>query len=124
MNDEPRLTPHVCESRYPFDEFLQDVRVPFFYRAPVRVWGIARVDDDSIPDGWWSWAAVRPVRFCPWCGRPFPRPLMDEWVEALAELGLRRDSPGIPEDLRTDRWWRALGHDRDDHVDPLPEWSE
>jgi hypothetical protein len=108
---------HVCTSGYPFEEFVHDPAVPFFYWPRFRAWGITQVVNRSFPDRWWEASALQKVGFCPWCGRQFPRPLNREWVEALEARGLRPGSPDIPAEFLTDRWWRDLGHDRDDHVD-------
>jgi len=55
--------------------------------------------------------------YCPWCGKKLPETLGDEWEEILKkEYNLtinnffdkkgRWDELKIPEELRTDEWWK------------------
>ena len=58
--------------------------------------------------------------YCPWCGTKLPEDLGDEWDEALkTEYNLtindfvdkkgRWDESKIPEEFRTDEWWKKRG---------------
>lgn len=49
-----------------------------------------------------------PISHCPWCGIELPQTKREEWLEELAKRGI--DDPTtqeVPEEFRTDRWWRA-----------------
>lgn len=67
-----------------------------------------RFDEYGIPvrDGGPSKIAIS---FCPWCGLELPPSKRDLWFETLRSLGY--DAPwsqDIPEDFKSDRWWRKL----------------
>jgi hypothetical protein len=62
---------HICESKYPFDEFVADPRIPFYVVPKQQAWGIPTVTDDTLPEGWWNDAPLHKASFCPWCGQPF-----------------------------------------------------
>jgi hypothetical protein len=58
--------------------------------------------------------------YCPWCGKKLPEDLYDQWEELLKkEYNLtihdffgkngRWDESKIPEEFRTDEWWKKLG---------------
>ncbi len=60
--------------------------------------------------------AVKLIKHCPWCGKKFPRRLLDEFIEELkkklnikdddigfGELKLRED---IPPEFKSDEWWK------------------
>ena len=49
------------------------------------------------------------ARFCPWCGREFPKSLRDEWFDRLEELGIELGDPAMPRELETEEWWRVSG---------------
>lgn len=49
------------------------------------------------------------IAFCPWCGAQLPTPLRDEWydlVEAQVSALSGPDDLRIPEDFKSDKWWR------------------
>lgn len=57
------------------------------------------------------------LMYCPWCGKKLPKTLGDEWEEILKnEYGMtikdlfnkngRWDELKVPEELRTDEWWK------------------
>lgn len=54
-------------------------------------------------------ASVQVINYCPFCGTELPESLFDEWHARLDETGLDWTSPDIPEELRSDRWWREAG---------------
>tara|TARA_R110002096_G_scaffold350395_3_gene543621 strand:+ start:68068 stop:68355 length:288 start_codon:yes stop_codon:yes gene_type:complete len=47
------------------------------------------------------------IKFCPWCGHDFPDSLRDEWFDRLDDLGLEPDDPGVPEAMKSDKWWAS-----------------
>lgn len=53
---------------------------------------------------------IQQIRFCPWCGVRLPKNLRDEWFAVLDdELRMEPDDPLIPEEMRSDAWWRSRG---------------
>jgi hypothetical protein len=60
----------------------------------------------SIPrEGW----ASTLIRFCPWCGARLPHSKEDLWRTTLAEMGYDPSEEEIPEEFRSDQWWRERG---------------
>jgi hypothetical protein len=52
-------------------------------------------------------AAGVPLEFCPWCGYRLPASLSDEWFERIFALRLNPESPEMPEELKSDPWWKS-----------------
>lgn len=51
------------------------------------------------------------LEYCPWCGTALPNEQGDEWTRRVEQLGFTEgghysEIPGLPEEYRTDRWWR------------------
>ncbi|WP_198533143.1 DUF6980 family protein [Carbonactinospora thermoautotrophica] len=68
------------------------------YHPKTRRWGIDYRDGVSISR----------IEYCPWCGAKLPKGLWDEWYARVEQLGLDpfEDRDRIPEELKTDRWWK------------------
>jgi len=51
------------------------------------------------------------IHFCPSCGKEFPRELRDEWFDELKTLEIDPwdDQELIPEEFKSDAWWKARG---------------
>jgi hypothetical protein len=56
----------------------------------------------------------RPIQFCPWCGKKFPKRLGKEWDKVVEkEFGItnhhydHRDK--LPPEFETDEWWKKRG---------------
>lgn len=85
------------------DDFLADPRVPIDYYPPFREYSL-RLRHSR---------ASQAIGFCPWCGRDLPTSLRGTYFELLeethSELSIFDDPTGIPEEFRTDAWWRARG---------------
>lgn len=52
--------------------------------------------------------------YCPWCGKKLPNELAEEWDDILeTQYGLsendRLDDSKLPEDFKTDAWWKKRG---------------
>jgi hypothetical protein len=45
------------------------------------------------------------VYFCPFTGELLPKSLRDVWFDKLDDLKLDPQSPNIPEEMQTDKWW-------------------
>lgn len=52
--------------------------------------------------------ALQTITHCPWCGEKLPSSLRDEWFEQLRALGFELGDEGIPPQMRSGEWWRAL----------------
>ena len=56
------------------------------------------------------------MKYCPWCGRKLPTSLRSEYFGILKESGLEypcRESE-LPEEMRSDKWWRERGIGNDE----------
>lgn len=54
------------------------------------------------------------IHYCPWCGYKLPNELTDKWFEVLKEeYGIEdpseEDKDRVPEEFRTDEWWKKRG---------------
>ena len=52
------------------------------------------------------------INFCPWCGTKLPKSLEQEMGDILIDtLGLDDidDDPHMPEEFKTDEWWKKRG---------------
>ena len=54
------------------------------------------------------------IKYCPWCGTKLPKILGDEWENMLKENYNISDpyfdeNSKIPEEFKTDEWWKKLG---------------
>ena len=54
--------------------------------------------------------------FCPWCGSKFPESLREKFFDLLeseyeidADIGDYKSRPDIPEEFRSDEWWKKRG---------------
>lgn len=68
------------------------------YIARDRTYGI------PIHDGGSSYIRIH---FCPWCGEKFPPSLRDTRLDRLEALGFEPFEDDIPEEYKTDEWWRS-----------------
>jgi hypothetical protein len=62
-------------------------------------------DEYGIPiyDGGTS---VMCIKFCPWCGTKLPDSKRDDWFRELGDVAYGNDLTGIPEEYKSDKWWR------------------
>ncbi len=47
------------------------------------------------------------ITYCPWCGQGLPESKRDQWFEVIEALGLEPASNDIPEEYRSDAWYRS-----------------
>ena len=78
------------------------------YNRDVRTYRFI-LHENEDKSGWYV-----PILYCPWCGKKVPKDLDQEWGETLEkEYGLtreaRRDDSKIPEEFKTDEWWKKRG---------------
>ena len=90
--------PHSCDT---MRTVLEAGNSALRYQPRYRDYTIAGFDSRN--------AGVQEIAYCPFCGTKLPESLFDEWHVRLAELGLEWISPDIPEELRSDQWWREAG---------------
>ncbi len=82
--------------------------VPYYIKNEVFVY-IEEFREFGIPvcDGGSSFIVVK---YCPWCGAKFPKPLRDLWYARLDEMGIDPDEENrVPEEMKSDLWWRKGG---------------
>jgi hypothetical protein len=91
ISDEP---PHLCEG---MARALADPDIPLAYDDKFCEYGILVQDGGS---------SIIVIEFCPFCAAKLPDSLRDEWFDRLDQLGLERDSPELPLDMRSGAWWR------------------
>jgi hypothetical protein len=53
-------------------------------------------------------------KYCPWCATALPKSLEQEWGEILEnEYGIKEpiwdDADKVPEEFKTDEWWKKRG---------------
>jgi hypothetical protein len=95
---------HCCEL---MTEFLEDPRIPLFYRPYLREYYMPMKRTTTI----------QCIFFCPWCGIRLPKDLSNEFFDIFYdELKLRLvknlgtlETPGLPEEFKTDEWWKKRG---------------
>ena len=54
------------------------------------------------------------INYCQWCGKKMPKSLVDEWFDILEkEYGItdpnHTEADKVPEEFKTDAWWRKRG---------------
>ncbi len=93
---------HCCEL---MNLFLNDSRIPINYNAIFRYYYLP-VKGAS---------AIQCLLFCPWCGNKLPKELNEEYYAIFYdELNLKEaknllDTPGLPEEFKSDEWWKKRG---------------
>src|SRR5947207_458015 len=87
-------TLHCCRE---MDAHLREKSMPIVYNQRFREYGI------EILDGG---ASVQLIEYCPWCGSTLPTSLRDRWFDRVRELGLEPESSNLPEEMKSDAWWR------------------
>lgn len=58
--------------------------------------------DEFTIYGGGEWA----IQFCPFCGTKLPQSRREEWFSKLEGLGVDPWRGQIPEEFRSDAWWR------------------
>ncbi|MBM1172047.1 DUF6980 family protein [Microvirga arabica] len=74
--------------------------------AAIRYWPHFREFGIPVEDGG---SSVIALKYCPWTGCQLPPSLRDEWFTQIEALGLDPDDAAVPEEFRSDQWWRS-GH--------------
>lgn len=58
---------------------------------------------------------LKSFQYCPWCSTKLPEDLDEEWGEALekdhgiSEPFIETDYEDLPEEFKTDAWWKKRG---------------
>ena len=96
---------HCCSL---MDKYLLEGDIAIYYSPAMREYSIPVVDGRDA-----SSSSGILLRFCPWCGKELPTSLLDEWFERLGSLGYDpgpwSDDPKLPEEFRSDVWWKGKG---------------
>ena len=87
---------HRCER---MDHAVEADDIPVRYYPKLREWGIEYGNGEAFYE----------LLYCPWDGETLPESLRDEWFRRLDELGLEPEDPRVPEEMRSDRWWKEAG---------------
>lgn len=88
---------HHCER---MDYAVSEERLPIRYYPKFREWGIEYRDGGSFYE----------LLYCPWDGEKLPKSVRDEYFRRLwDDLGLEIEDPRVPEEMRSDRWWKEAG---------------
>lgn len=79
---------------------------PIVYEPVFRRWEVRHLYHRMLHD--WQ------LESCPWCGNPLASDVGDEWAARVERLGFTdgghyAEIPGLPDEFRTDRWWRQAG---------------
>lgn len=91
-----------------------NIRNILIYEADIREYSLVLYAEGK-PTG-----LLKPLLYCPWCGKELLKELDEEWGNALkAEYGLTTkdfwdekgnwDETKIPAEFRTDEWWKKRG---------------
>jgi hypothetical protein len=67
---------------------------------------VPTLDEYGIPvrDGT---RTIRLIQFCPWCGTRLPESKRERWLRELKAIGIEDPlSPDVPEEFKSDEWWR------------------
>jgi hypothetical protein len=96
---------HCCSL---MDKYLLECDIAIHYSPVVREYSIPVLDGRGG-----SFSSGILLRFCPWCGKELPMSLRDEWFERLGSLGYDpsqwSDDAKLPEEFRSDVWWKSKG---------------
>jgi hypothetical protein len=49
------------------------------------------------------------ISFCPFCGNKFPPSKRDAYFETLDKLKINAWKDDVPEEFKTDEWWKRRG---------------
>ncbi len=88
--------PHCCPE---MTSHVSNRDIPVVYNDRFREYGIQILDGGT---------AVQLIAFCPWCGTVLPASLRDRWFDRLFALGLEPEDPRLPEEMKSDEWWRQV----------------
>ena len=96
----PRIKEHCCNQ---MEYFLEEDKVDIVYYSERRHYAICLKADTT----------TQMIEYCPWCGMKLPESLWSIWYETVLEIVgegfLSADDPRLPEEFKTDEWWRKRG---------------
>jgi uncharacterized protein DUF6980 len=87
--------------------------IPVYYSSSIRAFFILLCSKKKEHRGGNINAGYR-IKFCPWCGKKFPKDLANEKSEILItehkhESPCSLDDSCFPEEFKTDEWWKKRG---------------
>ena len=83
-----------CEQ---LQKHAEDQEVAIVNNRRFREYGIRVLDGGT---------SVIRIKHCPWCGRELPESLRMAWFSRLEKLGLEVGDPDMPEEMKSDAWWK------------------
>ena len=83
------------------DEHLASSERAITYLDQFRQYGI------DYRDGFGG--GIQTIAYCPWCGRRLPAALRDQWFALLDEAGLEPEDSRVPDEMKSNAWWRKRG---------------
>lgn len=90
---------HCCKE---MEYHLHNDEICLWYSPRERFYGI------FYKEGYGG--GVQTIHYCPWCGIKLPKDLTDELWECFEQIGIDDlDDPKIPDEFKTDEWWRKRG---------------
>ena|SRR5438445_9831601 len=96
---------HCCQL---MSDSINDQRIQIGYDPVTRDYFIPLLYKERI-------TALQCLYYCPWCGKKLPDSLNNTWFEIL-EKEYNLDDPDskeqkslIPEEFKTDEWWKKRG---------------
>lgn len=98
MTEPSPQLPHACPDMV---RAIEDSRVPLKYLPRFREYGISREGG----------VAIQRIYFCPFCGTKLPESLREAFFDRLDALGMEIEDPALPDELRSDAWWRDGSED-------------
>ena len=85
--------------------FLEENKVAIYYDKRKRNFAIELKGSSGI----------QRIFFCPWCGKRLPESLSDEFWDIIDKLEIDtsevplEDHPDMPEEFKSDEWWKKRG---------------
>ena len=90
---------HCCD----YMHYQLDIEEDIHYEPVTRHYAIHTPNNHS--------GNIKSIWYCPWCGKKLPKDLGDEYDEEIFRMFGKYDydSPNLPEEFKTDEWWKKRG---------------
>ncbi|MGC2310114.1 MAG: hypothetical protein WA432_00640 [Candidatus Babeliaceae bacterium] len=91
-------TNHCCQF---MNDFLKNLNISLEYSPILRHYVLLFAD----------YAGGQRFIYCPWCGTKLPKSLREAYFKIMWKLGLEPgfdeyNDPNIPEEFKSEEWWR------------------
>lgn len=94
------MNKHCCAE---MNKHITKGEVAIRYIPKFREYGISVLDSGS---------SKQDIYYCPWCGKKLPKSLRDKWFDIIEDMGLDPESPDIPEEYKSEKWWQTGNSDK------------